>query len=96
VKKPKHAEECKLSISRQNKRGAWQTHKRLPHILSKINLFRTSLDHLLLGKAADSRIINPNHKSANLDFECIASEIAAASGGAGETPGPQPLQRRTG
>ena len=35
----------------ENKRGAWQNHKRLSYI--SINLYRTSLDHLLLGKAAD-------------------------------------------
>src|ERR1700688_3291706 len=36
---------------RQKKRGARQNHKRLPY--NSINLYRTSLDHLLLGMDAD-------------------------------------------
>jgi hypothetical protein len=39
------------------KRGAWQSHKRLPY--SSIKVSNTSLDHLLLGKAADEMIIRP-------------------------------------
>ena len=38
------------------KRGARQSHKRLPY--SSIKVSNTSLDHLLLGKAADEMIIN--------------------------------------
>ena len=49
-------------------RGAWQIHKRLSHSSNKINLFRTSLDHLLLGKAADVHIIELFFRMDYLDF----------------------------
>jgi hypothetical protein len=57
---------------RGKKRGAWQNHKRLPY--SSINLYRTSLDHLLLGMDADidelstAPIIKPSTEIANIDF----------------------------
>ena len=35
----------------RKKRGAWQNHKRLSYC--RINVYRTSLDHLLLGMDAD-------------------------------------------
>jgi hypothetical protein len=41
----------------KKKRGAWQNHTRLSH--NAINSYYTSLDHLLLGKAADNPIIKP-------------------------------------
>jgi hypothetical protein len=40
----------------ERKRGARQSHKRLPY--SSIKVSNTSLDHLLLGKAADEMIIS--------------------------------------
>jgi hypothetical protein len=57
---------------REKKRGAWQNHKRLPY--SSINLYCTSLDHLLLGMDADidelsiAPIIKPSTEIANIDF----------------------------
>jgi hypothetical protein len=51
-------------MERYKKGGAWQNHKRLPYI--SIKVYRTSLDHLLLGMVADidkksiSPIINPS------------------------------------
>jgi hypothetical protein len=62
---------------RGKKRGAWQNHKRLPYI--SINLYRTSLDHLLLGMDADidelstAPIIKPFFQFANIDFVCAVT-----------------------
>jgi hypothetical protein len=40
-----------IHVAGGKKRGAWQNHKRLSY--NSINLYRTSLDHLLLGMDAD-------------------------------------------
>lgn len=42
---------CQFTGQAEKTRGAWQNHKRLPY--NSISLYRTSLDHLLLGRNAD-------------------------------------------
>jgi hypothetical protein len=60
----------------EKKRGAWQNHKRLPYI--SINVYRTSLDHLLLGMDADidrmstGPIIKPFSGMSKIEFWIVA------------------------
>jgi hypothetical protein len=60
----------------EKKRGAWQNHKRLPYI--SINVYRTSLDHLLLGMDADidrmstGPIIKPFWAMSKIEFWIVA------------------------
>jgi hypothetical protein len=63
---------CQFTWQAGKKRGAWQKHKRLPY--SSINLYRTSLDHLLLGMDADidelstAPIIKPFLRISHTEF----------------------------
>jgi hypothetical protein len=63
-------------VGGEKKRGAWQNHKRLPYI--SINVYRTSLDHLLLGMDADidrmstGLIIKPFWGMSKIEFWIVA------------------------
>jgi hypothetical protein len=65
-----------LKSQTKKKRGTRQNHKRLPYI--SINVYRTSLDHLLLGMDADidrmstAPSIKPFSEKSKIDFWIVA------------------------
>ena len=66
----------RFNMRAEKKRGTWQNHKRLSYC--RINVYRTSLDHLLLGMDADidrmstGPIIKPFLKMSKIDFWIVS------------------------